>query len=261
MPECSVREADAATLKEGVSRFPYWYHRIELPGGVVTPGWAPISREAYRVPADLTGKTVLDVGAWDGFWTFEALRRGAKRVLAVDDFSDYLGSLKESDRRAWETFDFCREALGYGEDRCGRREMSVYEITEDLVGRFDVVFCFGTLYHLRHPLLALDRLSAVCDGEIYVESAILDDFSPYRGGLGQGYAGGQMVAEFYPEDQYGGNHTNWWVPTVHCLAHMVRAAGFNPVEAWKLTDQPNHLAHCRGFARGSKTKGCDVRNS
>ncbi|MGE5567599.1 MAG: DUF1698 domain-containing protein [Rhodospirillales bacterium] len=254
MAELSVREPDIAALKEGVARFPYWYHRIELPGGVVTPGWAPINRDAYRIPADLSGKTVLDVGAWDGFWSFEALRRGAARVLAVDDFSDYLGTLQQSDRRAWETFDFCRAALGYSEERCQRREMSVYDITEENAGRFDVVFCFGTLYHLRHPLLALDRLSAVCDGEIYVESAILDDYSPFRGGLGRGYPGGQMVAEFYPDSQYGGNPTNWWVPTLHCLAHMVRAAGFDAVEAWKLTDNPGHLAFCRGFARGVKTK-------
>ncbi len=250
----SPGRVDAETLQKRAAEFPYWYHKIELPGGVVTPGWAPISPAAYRVPADLSGKSVLDVGAWDGFWTFEALKRGAKRVLAIDDFSDHLGSATNAERRAWATFDFCREALGYAEDRCQRREMSVYDISEEQVGRFDIVFCFGTLYHLRHPLLALDRLAAVCDSEIYVESAVLDDFSPYRGGLGKGYAGGQMVAEFYPDDQYGANHTNWWVPTILCLAHMVRAAGFDPVEGWKLTDNPEQLAFCRGFAHGRKLR-------
>ena len=119
-------------------------------------------------------------------------------------------------------------------------------------GRFDVVFCFGTLYHLRHPLLALDRLAAICDGEIYVESAILDDYSPYRGGLGHGYPDGQMVAEFYPGRQYGDNPSNWWAPTLICLAHLVRAAGFPEIEAWKLTDRPNHVSLCRGFVRGRK---------
>jgi tRNA (mo5U34)-methyltransferase len=241
-------------LKKRVTEFPYWYHRIELPDGVVTPGWAPLNRDMYRIPADLTGKSVLDVGAWDGYWSFEALRRGARRVLAIDDFSDLIGALGESDRRAWATFDFCRDALGHGEDRCQRREMSVYEVDEESVGHFDIVFFFGTLYHLRHPLLALDRLSAVCDSAIYVESAILDDYSPYRGGLGQGYSSGQMVAEFYPDNQYGSNHSNWWVPTLHCLAHMVRAAGFDQVEAWKLTDKPTHVTQCRGFAQGSRIR-------
>jgi tRNA (mo5U34)-methyltransferase len=241
------------TLQERVNAFPYWYHRIELPDGVVTPGWAPINPAAYRVPADLTGKRVLDVGAWDGYWTFEALKRGAKEAVAIDDFSDFLGSVPQSDRRAWQNFDLCREALGYGDDRCSRRDMSVYDLTPDTFGRFDVVFFFGVLYHLRHPLLALDKVSAVCDGDIYVESAVLDDFSPYRGGLNHGYPGGQMVMEFYPDKQYGINDTNWWVPTVQCLAHMVRAAGFaRNLDGWKLMERPPQLPLCRGFARGSK---------
>lgn len=230
---------------------PFWYHKIELPGGIVTPGWAPLSRDAYRIPQDLTGKRVLDVGAWDGYWTFLALERGAREVVAIDDFSDYLGTLNQTDRRAWENFDLCRAALGYNEARCRRIEMSVYDISPELLGRFDVVFFFGTLYHLRHPLLALDRLAAVCDEEIYVESAILDDFSPYRGGLGHGYSG-HMVMEFYPDNQYGSNHTNFWAPSLVCLTHMVRSAGFPCVTGWKLTDHPPGLPTCRGFAKGTK---------
>jgi tRNA (mo5U34)-methyltransferase len=130
--------------------------------------------------------------------------------------------------------------------------MSVYEVTPERLGRFDVIFFFGTLYHLRHPLLALDRLASVCDKEIYVESAILDDFSHYRGGLGKGYAGGQMVMEFYPDAQYANNPSNWFVPTLHCMLHMVRAAGFPNVEGWKLTDKPADASYCRGFVKGWK---------
>lgn len=240
------------TLAEAVKAFPYWYHRIELPGGVVTPGWAPLSKESYGVPADLTGLRVLDVGAWDGFWTFEALKRGAREVVAIDDFSDFLGSLEQRDRKGWETFDFCRDALGFDERICKRIEMSVYDIDEARLGRFDVVFCFGVVYHLRYPMLAIDRLAAICDRAIFMESAILDDFSPYRGGFGAGYPGGQMVMEFYPEDQYGGNNTNWWAPTLHCLGHMVRAAGFPEVQGWKLGERPTSLTHTRGFVHGRK---------
>lgn len=240
-------------LLRQVAEQPYWYHKIDLGEGETTPGWAPLHPPAYRIPEDLTGKRVLDVGAWDGYWSFEALRRGAREVVAIDDFSDFLGSLKEEDRHAWKNFDLCRDLLGYGEDRCKRVEISVYDITEERLGRFDVVFFFGTLYHLRHPLLALDRLSALCDEEIYVESAILDDYSPYRGGLGKGYPGGQMVAEFYPGNQYGGNDTNWWVPTLHCMGGLVLAAGFEEVDVWKLRDgTPPALSMCRGFARGLK---------
>lgn len=244
--------SEAAALNALVASRPYWYHKIALPHGVVTPGWAPIAVEAYRVPTDLSGMRVLDVGAWDGFWSFEALRRGAREVVAIDDFSDYLGSLQDKDRRAWENFDLCRAVLGYDETRCQRHDLSVYDATEERLGRFDVVFFFGTLYHLRHPLLALDRLSALCDREMFVESAILDDFSPYRGGLGKGYSGGQMVMEFYPKKEYSNNDTNWWSPTLHCLTHMVEAAGFAHAEGWKLTDVPQGLPYCRGFARGFK---------
>jgi len=245
---------DTETLRRRVGEIKYWYHRIELPNGVVTPGWSPINQAAYRVPSDLTGKRILDVGAWDGYWTFEALKRGAREVVAIDDFSDYLGLLKPEDRTAWKSFDTCREAFGYPEDRCKRIEISLYEISEkNLGGRFDIVFCFGTLYHLRHPLLGLDKLAGVCDGQIIVESHICDDHGVYRGGLGRGYPPNEIVAEFYPANNMGGNASNWWGPTLKCLAAWIYAAGFTQnIQAWKLTDQPQHLSQCRGFATGFK---------
>lgn len=239
-------------IKTKVGEAPFWYHRIALPFGITTPGWAPINADVYGIPERLDGKRVLDVGAWDGYWTFEALRRGAEQVVAIDDFSDYLGHLEATDRRAWQNFDLCKEALGYSDLQCPRFDMSVYDLRPELFGMFDVVFFFGTLYHLRHPLLALDRLSAVCRHEIYVESAICDDYSPYRGGIGQGYGGGQMVMEFYPQKQYGNNDSNWWSPTLSCLGYMVRAAGFNDVQGWKLEEIPKDLPYCRGFIKGSK---------
>ncbi|MBH25806.1 MAG: hypothetical protein CMH57_15475 [Myxococcales bacterium] len=244
---------DTDELRARVEAHPYWYHRIELPGGVVTPGWAPLQPDAYGVPERLDGLRVLDVGAWDGFWSFEALRRGAREVVAIDDFSDHLGFLDEGARAAgWESFDLCREALGLDASSCARHHMSVYEISEERLGRFDVVFLFGVLYHLRYPLLGLDRVSAVCDRALYVESAILDDFSAYQGGLGRGYRGGHVVAEFYPQAQYGNNPSNWWVPTLSCLGALMRAAGFAQVQGWALTEQPTSLQQCRGFAVGRK---------
>ncbi len=241
-----------AAIEAQIGALPYWYHRIALPHGVVTPGWAPEHPETYRIPERLDGKRVLDVGAWDGYWSFEAIKRGAREVVAIDDFSDHLGQLRDGDRRAWENFDLCRKLLGLDAKRCQRHEMSVYELSPTRFGRFDVVFCFGVLYHLRHPLLALDKLGAVCDGEIYVESAILDDYSPYRGGIGHGYPGGQMVMEFYPRNEYGDNVTNWWVPTLACLGNLVGSAGFPRVNAWKLVNEPPDPKYCRGFVRGTK---------
>jgi tRNA (mo5U34)-methyltransferase len=239
-------------LQQAVESKPFWYHKIELPGGITTPGWAPLAAEAYRIPEDMTGMRVLDIGAWDGFWTFEALRRGAKEVVAIDDFSDYLGMLGNEDRRAWENFDLCRDALGYPASQAQRIEMSVYDVNEARLGKFDAVFFFGTLYHLRYPLLAMDLISSVCDNALFVETAICDDYSPYRGGFGHGYPGGHAVVEFYPNTEYGNNPTNWWAPTLGALGLMTMAAGWTDIEVWKLVDNPTELAHCRGFARAFK---------
>ncbi|MEK9899482.1 MAG: DUF1698 domain-containing protein [Rhodospirillaceae bacterium] len=237
-------------LEARIAAFPYWYHRIELPDGVVTPGWAPIDAGAYRVPEDLTGKRVLDIGAWDGFWTFEALKRGASQAIAIDDFSDFVGHLETEDRKAWETFDLCREALGYDEEQCQRHELTIFDLTPDNFGTFDYVFCFGVLYHLRWPMYAIDKLAAVCTGDLFIESAIADDFCAYRG-AGKGF-GTEMVMEFYPNDEYGENETNWWAPTLKCMGSMVKAAGFDTVRGWKFADPPTRLPECRGFVWGSK---------
>lgn len=243
---------DNATLQQRIEALPYWYHKIDLGNGITTPGWAPMNTDFYRIPQDLTGKRVLDIGAWDGFWSFEALKRGAAEVVAIDDFSDYLGLLEQQDRRAWENFDLCREALGYSEKQCQRIDMSVYDITPENLGQFDVVFFFGTLYHLRYPLLALDKISALCTESLYVESAISDDYSPYQGGIGNGYPGQQMVMEFYPGNQYGENHSNWWAPSLYCMMGLVNAAGFDDIQGWNLTENPENLATCRGFVSGTK---------
>ena len=253
------------SLEARVAAVPYWYHKIELPGGVTTPGWAPMSQDAYKLPDDLTGKRVLDVGAWDGYWTFECLKRGAEEVVAIDDFSDVSVRVDPNKFPPWHTFDLCRDALGLDPTRCPRHEALVYDVTEDRFGRFDLVLLFGVLYHCRYPMLALDRLSAVCDGDIIIESATCDFFSPYESAAAiaaagdaqviQGVSGHgkSMVLEFYPNDQLGQNPTNWWAPTTQCLAAMVRAAGWDGGEAWLLTLEPTGLSHCRSFVRGSKT--------
>lgn len=264
------------SIAQRVAEIPYWYHRIELPGGIVTKGWAPIDAAKYGVPDDLTGKRVLDIGAWDGYWTWEALKRGAKEVVAIDDFSDNLGN-PDMPKRDWSGFDLCREAFGFvdkydmgykfqknryrnnKQQVVNRIEMSVYEISEE-IEHFDIVFFFGTAYHLKHPLLAMEKISAVCDGEIYIESAICDDYSPYKG-AGKGYPNNDMVMEFYGHNQYGGNENNWWCPTLQCLGNMVDAVGFKGIQAWGLTGKPKNVAECRGFVYGSKTGAGNVNCS
>lgn len=254
---------DTETLKQRVADQSYWYHRIELPGGVVTPGWAPLNALRYCIPEDMTGMRVLDIGAWDGYWTWEALKRGAADVVAIDDFSDTVGQPIKRD--GWKTFDLCREAFDFTEpfndgwiradnqQFVRRLEMSVYDLQlTDKDWEFDVVFFFGTLYHLKHPLLALEKIAAVCNGAIYVETASLDEYSPYRGGLGKGFDQNEMVCEFYPGREYGDNEGNWWAPTLQCLGAMMASVGFRDIEGWPLTEEPKSLAECRGFLSGTK---------
>ena len=274
------KEEPIKTIGQRILDVKYWYHKIELPGDIITPGWSPMDATKYGVPDDLTGKRILDIGAWDGYWTWEALKRGASEVVAIDDFSDDLGNHKEVKRNGWYTFDLCREALGYTTEIHGRdnneklriigwkndkkqvvirKEMSVYDIEK--LGHFDIVFFFGMIYHMKHPLMALEKISEICDGEIYIESAVVDDYSPYLSKVSEvepgklifkGYPNNNMVMEFYPDDQYASNKTNWWVPTIQSLGAMVGSVGFKNVHGWALMDMPQELAHCRGFVYGSK---------
>ena len=237
---------------ERVRELPLWHHRIPLPDGVETPGTAPRHPEAFGLPERLDGKRVLDVGALDGYWTFEALSRGADEVVAIDDFSVYRRAGDGQRPRPWATFDLCREALGYDPVRCRRVRMSIYEASEVMLGRFDLVLVFDVLPYLRYPLMALDRLAPLCDGDILVESAILDDFSPYRGGLGHGYPNAPPAMEFYPGNQYGGDPTRWWSPSLAGLSKMVATAGFTDCRAWKLVDAPEGPEDCRGVVQGVK---------
>ena len=155
-----------------------------------------------------------------------------------------------SPRVEWDTFDFCKKELGYTDEQCQRYTMSLYDIKQ--LGEFDIIFFFGALYHQRYPLLALDKLSEVCKSEIYIETAICDDFSPYREHIGAGYANKwDVVMEFYQHDELGGISSNWWSPTLVCLGGMVESAGFSSVSLWKF-ENPNCHALCRGFAKGIK---------
>src|SRR5688500_12377798 len=123
-----------------------WYHTIDLGGGVVTKGVdaSPARLIQLGLPASLAGKTVLDVGAWDGFFSFEAERRGAARVVAADHYS-WHGT-------GWGTkagFELARAALG---SRVEDLDVDVMDLSPERAGTFDVVFFLGVLYHLPNPL-------------------------------------------------------------------------------------------------------------
>lgn len=229
-------------IADAVASAPYWYHRIELPG-ITTPGWAPIDASKYRLPQRFDGERILDIGSWDGYWTWHAMERGAQYVVAIDDFSDKLGSINVDRSNQWKTWDLCQKAFGY--KMCQRLTMSVYDICQ-LGIEFDRVFCFGVLYHLKHPTWALEQLRKVTRKAIHVESAILDNVaSPYTSKKCDPES---CHAEYYPNAEFGCNASNWTVPSLKCLQAWLSATGWADIATWKLTDAPISIAHCRGFA-------------
>src|SRR5262245_56397540 len=193
-----------------------WYHTIDFGGGIVSKGADDTAVRLSRLdlPASLSGRTVLDVGAWDGFFSFEAERRGAARVVATDSYS-WGGA-------GWGTkagFELAREALGsHVEDV----EVDVMDLDPSRLGTFDVVLFLGVLYHMRDPVGALERAASMTGGLLVVETEV---------GM---LLNRQPAAAFYPGDELAGDHTNWWAPNPAAVVGMLRAVGFRDVEvAWR----------------------------
>jgi tRNA (mo5U34)-methyltransferase len=216
-------------IRERVRELGDWFHNINLAGIETAPGhflgdypsikWR---RFAHAIPEDLTGRTVLDVGCNAGFYSIEMKRRGAARVVGVDSDPRYLAQARFAAEVSNAEIDF--------------REMSVYELPS-LGERFDIVLFMGVLYHLRHPLLALDLLREHLVGELLVFQSMLRGSSGVKE-FDRDY-GFDDRAQFddpdYPrmyfvEHKYSGDPTNWWIPNRACAEAMLRSAGFRIVD-------------------------------
>jgi tRNA (mo5U34)-methyltransferase len=151
-----------------------WYHKIALGDGFVTPGydyepmWIPILNEMNQV--DYKDKVVLDLGSWDGMWAFEAERRGAREVWASD-----ILTLRPVSGDGPETFHVARQLLA---SKVNFRVASVYDC-DSIFGlrSFDIVQCFGIVYHLRYPLLGMAKIRKVLKdgGALLLETAVILD--------------------------------------------------------------------------------------
>ena len=198
-----VQDADfRRRMQEGVAALGKntWFHSIALPDGRVVPGVVGVEAlvarmRRYPIPQDLRGKRVLDVGAATGWNSFELERRGAG-VIAVDCVD-----LPE--------FRTARDLLG---SKVEYRILDVDELAPQTLGRFDYVLFFGVLYHLRHPLLGLEKICALTLETAFVESFVSD--------------GDSCSMEFYESDELGGQLDNWCGPTTKCLKALCRSAGF-----------------------------------
>jgi tRNA (mo5U34)-methyltransferase len=199
------------------------YHSLELPSGEILPGLLSVERlrkrlTQFQIPFDLRGKRVLDIGAWDGFYTFEMERRGA-HVVALDLFRNekFLQACEMQNSKAeYVVGDICRLS------------------SKDL-GHFDIVLFFGVLYHVKHPVLALENVCSMTTDTAYVESYVIDDGTDLNA---------IPILEFYERTELRGRYDNWVGPNVPCLMAMARTAGFAEVEFNSVLEYRAHVT-CR----------------
>jgi len=189
-----------------------WFHSIDLGDGVRTPGLddTPEKLDRIRFPPDLSGRSVLDIGAWDGFFSFEAERRGAQRVVAVDSYC--------WDGDGWANrsgFDLVHRHL---KSKVEARRLEVLEVAAAELGCFDVVLFLGVLYHLKHPLLALEKIADVTKDLLILETKVdlLSTSAP--------------AMAFYRDAELNRDPTNWWAPNLAGLEQMLKDVGFKRVE-------------------------------
>jgi tRNA (mo5U34)-methyltransferase len=191
-----------------------WHQRFELAPGVFSPGTNDVDWLLHTagVPTDVSGASVLDIGTTNGGAAFTLERRGATRVVATDIVdSMHFG------------FDAIHAALGSNVEF---RQLSVYELSRVLDEQFDFVVFWGVLYHLRHPLLALDNVRAVTAHTAYVETAVSDAELPGAADV--------SLARFYRRDELGADSSNWFAPTVRGLLDWCHSCGLEPeaVSSW-----------------------------
>lgn len=198
------------------------HHRIEYPNGTVHEGRIDHRNDTNALGIkSLEGLRVLDIATNDGYFAFWAEQLGAAEVVAIDvgNYRDYdwgfdgpkekfIESLTEQNK--WEHFDFHHANL---KSKVIKKEMSVYDI--EMLGEFDVVLNYGLLYHLRNPVLALDKCRKVCRGFAVVETESHTTINPY---LPVCIEGGYWTGI--------GSVTDTYFPTHSCIASWMKKACF-----------------------------------
>jgi tRNA (mo5U34)-methyltransferase len=214
----------AEDARAAVDSVELWYHTMELAPGVVTPGWFDLRPIVERMPwPDVRGKRCLDVGPWDGFLSFELERRGASEVVCTDISSPaewdwplllrrrgpaYIEQLVGA--KTGGGFEVARRLQGSSVERV---EISVYDLSPERLGSFDVVVCGSLMLHLRDPVRALEAIRGVCEGRFLSAEQI-------RPGL-------TLLRRRSPlADFRSGDRCQWWIPNAAGHRALVSAAGF-----------------------------------
>jgi tRNA (mo5U34)-methyltransferase len=217
-----------------------WYHTIDLGNGVITKGISVQDTSADVIP-DVTGRSVLDIGAWDGKFSFLAEQAGASRVVALDHYAwgvDFVarGAYWEECIRNGTLPDQSRDETDFWRpDLPGRRGFEFaaaaldskvepfvgdfQKVDLDELGQFDVVLYLGVLYHMKEPLTCLERVRAVTK-----EVAVIETEAVHLQGLDD-----EVLLQFHAGSSLRTDFGNWYVPTIEALHNLCRAAGFSRV--------------------------------
>ncbi|HET8551140.1 MAG TPA: TIGR04290 family methyltransferase [Gammaproteobacteria bacterium] len=216
----------AGPLADQVQRLGPWFHNLHLPDGTQTAPDHPLGdfpafkweQLAPHLPADLTGWRVLDIGCNAGFYSFELARRGAD-VLGIDEDPHYLKQARWARRRL---------NLG-GQVRF--KQMGVYQLAK-MQETFDLVLFLGVFYHLRYPLLALDRIADKIRRRLLFQSLSLPGDAVATDVCGKGYleiddlAAPEWPRMAFVEHDFAGDTSNWWIPNKAAIEALLRTAGF-----------------------------------
>ena len=212
-------------IRQRVEELGQWFHNLDLRGVQTAPdhflGDYPQTkwqRFSAALPEDLTGKSVLDVGCNAGFYSIQMKRRGAERVVAIDTDEQYLAQARFAAKVNNAEIEF--------------RQLSVYRVA-DLHEQFDLVLFMGVLYHLRHPLLALELLHEHVAADLLVAQSLLrgsketmnvpGDFPFWEEDT---FDRDDFPRMYFVENRFANDPTNWWIPNRACFEAMLRSTGF-----------------------------------
>jgi tRNA (mo5U34)-methyltransferase len=234
-------QLDAEAARRAIADRASWYHTIEVAPGIETPGWFDLRPIVDVMPwPDVEGKRCLEVGPYDGFLSFELERRGAAEVVAADISSpedwDWQVGLREKGpatiaRLAGTDpgagFKVASALLGSSVERV---EMSVYDLSPERLGEFDVVVCGSLLLHLKDPVRALEAIRSVCRDR-FLSSETID-------------AKLSLLCRHRPAATLrGGERGQWWIPNVCGHRRMLEAGGFEVLRTSDPYAIPLGVAH------------------
>lgn len=212
-----------------------WWHTIDLGDGLLTAGRDATAEKlgTLKLPERFDGLAVLDIGAWDGFFSFEAEKRGASRIVAMDPMwrNENMPGFDKSG------FLLARELLN---SRVEDVDLDVYQLDPTAIGTFDVVLFLGVLYHVKDPFGAIERVASVTRDRLILETHV-DLIGGHR-----------PMAAFYPGDELRGDSSNWWGPNPKAVLAMLKAAGFARIDVIYLTPAWQRLAQTVRRAAGKK---------